>query len=363
MSQNGPSFTLRVILAVAGLGIALLVIKQAADFIVPLLLAWIVVLSASPLFYWLQSKRAPGWLAFALTFLAILAVGGFLVVTLIVAVDQLLDLLPTYADELDGIKESVEEFLTGLRLDQTNASSSAALVDPGKIMDLYAALIVAIVEALSSTVLIFMAIIFMLIELFNMPEKLAAELDAGNEYVRRLADFNVDIRRYVSITTWVGLLTGTLDTIFFIIMDVPLPLLWGILAFLLSYIPVIGFWLAAIPPTILALLESGPLAALIVFVGIILINGFADEVLKPKIMGEGLDLAPIMVIFSITIWTAVLGPLGAILGVPLTMIVKELVLEADERNAWIARLMGKGGRNPPADNDAEEQPASEAAGK
>ncbi len=75
-------------------------------------------------------------------------------------------------------------------------------------------------------------------------------------------------------------------------------------------------------------LESGPLAALIVFVGIILINGFADEVLKPKYMREGLDLAPIMIIFSITIWTAVLGPMGAILGVPVTMILKDLVLEA-----------------------------------
>jgi AI-2 transport protein TqsA len=358
MSQNGLSFTLRVILAVAGTGIALLVINQAADFIVPVLLAWVVVLSASPLFFWLQSKKVPGWLSFALTFLAILAVGGFLVVTLIVAVDQLLELLPTYADELDGIKESAKEFLTGLRLDQTNASSTASLVDPGKVMDLYAALIIAIVEALSSTVLIFMAIIFMLIELFNMPEKIAAELDAGNDYVRRLADFNVDIRRYVSITTWVGLLTGTLDTVFFIIMGVPLPLLWGILAFLLSYIPVIGFWLAAIPPTILALLESGPLAALIVFVGIILINGFADEVLKPKFMGEGLDLAPIMVIFSITIWTAVLGPLGAILGIPVTMMVKELVLEADERNAWIARLLGKGGRKSSDNLSGDEQPAA-----
>jgi AI-2 transport protein TqsA len=177
----------------------------------------------------------------------------------------------------------------------------------------------------------------------------AHELELGNDYIRRIADFSIDIRRYVSITTWIGLLTGALDTVFFIIMGVPLPLLWGILAFLLSYIPVIGFWLAAIPPTILAYLEAGPVAAIIVFVGIILINGMADEVLKPKFMGEGLDLAPIMVIFSVTIWTAVLGPLGAILGVPITMIIKELILEADEQNAWIARLMSKGPKEPPPD--------------
>jgi hypothetical protein len=101
------------------------------------------------------------------------------------------------------------------------------LIDPGKVLEIYASLIAGAVEALSSILLIFMAIIFMLIEAFNMPGKVAAELEAGNDYVRRLADFNVDIRRYVSITTWVGLLTGTLDTIFFMIMGVPLPLLWG----------------------------------------------------------------------------------------------------------------------------------------
>ncbi len=193
-----------------------------------------------------------------------------------------------------------------------------------------------------------------------MPGKIAAELDEGNDYVRRLADFSVDIRRYVSITTWIGLATGIFDTIFFVIMGVPLPLLWGILAFLLSYIPVIGFWLAAIPPTILAWLEGGPVVALIVFVGIILINGIADEILKPKFMGEGLDLAPITVIFSVTIWTAVLGPLGAILGVPITMIIKELVLEADEQNRWIARLMGKGKIKPANEKAGEEQTVTAA---
>lgn len=358
INNNGMSFTLRVILGIAGLGIAVVVINQIAGFIVPLLLAWIIVLSASPLFSWLRAKNAPDWLAFALTFLAILVVGGALIATLIIAVDQLLELLPAYKEELADIQASIRDVLMGLGFGRGNASSSAELVDPGKVMDLYASLLTAIVESVSSVFLVLLTIILMLIELFNMPIKVAAELERGNDYVQRLTNFSTEIRRYVSITTWIGLLTGLLDTIFFIVLGIPLPLLWGILAFLLSYVPVLGFWLAAIPPTILALLESGPLAAVVVFVGIILINGFADEILKPKIMGEGLDLAPITVIFSITIWTAMLGPMGAILGIPMTMIVKELVLEADERNAWIARLMGKGGRASLADQAEAEQPVS-----
>ena len=180
-----------------------------------------------------------------------------------------------------------------------------------------------------------------------MPAKIAAELKEGNDYVGRLADFAKDIRNYVFITTWVGLVVGIIDTIFFVIMGIPLPVLWGLLSFLLSFIPVVGFWLAAIPPTILTLLEYGLPTAVVVFLGIVIINAIFDEVVKSKLYGEGLDLAPVMVILSLAVWTTILGPLGAILSVPVTMIFKELVLEADEQNAWLARLMSKGDQEPP----------------
>ena len=185
-----------------------------------------------------------------------------------------------------------------------------------------------------------------------------AEVKEGNDYVGRLADFGKDIRNYVFITTWVGLVVGIIDTIFFVIMGIPLPLLWGLLSFLLSYIPVIGFWMAAIPPTIIAWLEYGLPTAVTVFLGIVIINAFFDEVVKPKFYGEGLDLAPVMVILSLAVWTTILGPLGAILSVPVTMIFKELVLEADEQNAWLARLMSKGDQEPPPEQSEPEQVVS-----
>jgi predicted PurR-regulated permease PerM len=124
----------------------------------------------------------------------------------------------------------------------------------------------------------------------------------------------------------------------------------------MSYIPTLGFWLAAIPPTLLALLESGPAAAVLVFLGVVLINGFAENVVKPKYMGEGLNISPFVVIFSVIFWAGVLGPLGAILGVPMTLMFKQLVLEADDQNRWIARLMSaKESVEPPQDNDPGEE--------
>jgi predicted PurR-regulated permease PerM len=156
------------------------------------------------------------------------------------------------------------------------------------------------------------------------------------------------------------------DTIWFILLGVDFPVLWGILAFLLSYIPTIGFWLAAIPPTILAFLESGPVVAIIVFLGIVLINGFAENAVKPKYMGRGLDLSPFIVVFSVVFWSAILGPLGAILSIPMTLVVKELILEMDEQNSWIARMMGAGGEEqsvgeegPGKENEEASTPAAD----
>jgi len=358
MSENKLSFSLKVVFGLAAFGLTLFFMNQASEIIVQLLLAWIIVLSASPIFYWLQLKKVPGWLSFVLTLLAIVAVFGFLVVVIIIAADQLGELLGTYTEEVEDIKASVQDFIVSLGVGQSNSEAAADLFDLSVPLEFYAGLIAGIAQSLGGAIFIFLVIIFSLIEAFNMPGKIAAELKEGNDYVGRLADFAKDIRSYVFITTWVGLVVGIIDTIFFVIMGIPLPLLWGLLSFLLSYIPVIDFWMAAIPPTIIAWLEYGLPTAVVVFLGIVIINAFFDEVVKPKFYGEGLDLAPVMVILSLAVWTTILGPLGAILSVPVTMIFKELVLEADEQNAWLARLMSKGDQEPPPEQSEPEQVVS-----
>ena len=214
-----------------------------------------------------------------------------------------------------------------------------SFVEPDKILAAIGGFLAGLVGTVSNLVLVVMLLIFLLLEAFNAPAKLAEEIKAGNAYLQRYFHVSESLRRYIFITTIVGLATGILDTIWFILLGVSFPLLWGILAFLMSYIPTLGFWLAAVPPTLLALLESGPGTAALVFLGVVLINGFAENVVKPKYMGEGLNLSPFMVIFSVIFWAAVLGPLGAILGVPMSLLFKELVLEADDQNRWIARLM------------------------
>jgi predicted PurR-regulated permease PerM len=344
------SLTLRVLLGFAAAGLVLFFMREAASMINALILSAIIVLSAAPLLYWLKSRGVPDWLSFTITLITIFIAFALLVVLLIVGVNRLIESIPTYASEFQDTLDTVDEFLSSLGVEELDIALLNRRLDSSKFIDFLMGFLGGLVDAVSNVVLIGLIIIFLLVDAFGLPGKLSREIDAGNLYVKRVSEFAGDIREYVSITTVVGLITGVLDTIWFILLGVDFPLLWGILAFLLSYIPTIGFWLAAIPPTILALLESGPVVAIIVFLGIVLINGFAENVVKPKYMGRGLDLSPFIVVFSVVFWSAILGPLGAILSIPMTLVVKELILEMDEQNSWIARMMGSG---------EEDQPASE----
>lgn len=358
-TSKGMSLTLRVLLGFAAAGLVLFFMHEAASMINAVVLSAIIVLSAAPLLYWLKRKGVPDWLSFTITLIAIFIVFVMLVVFLIVGVNRLLESIPIYASAFQDTLDSIDDFLSSLGVDEFDLALLNQFLDPSAMIDFFMGFLGGMVDAFSNVALIGLIIVFLLVDAFGLPGKLSREIDAGNLYVKRLSEFAADIREYVSITTIVGLITGILDTFWFIILGVDFPVLWGILAFLLSYIPTIGFWLAAIPPTILALLESGPVVAIIVFLGIVLINGFAENVVKPKYMGSGLNLSPFVVVFSVVFWSAILGPLGAILSIPMTLVVKELILEMDEQNSWIARLMGPGGEEQSAGEQGPGQESGE----
>jgi predicted PurR-regulated permease PerM len=348
------SLTLRVLLAIALVGLALAFLRASADMLNALLLAWIIVLIASPLLHWLLSKRVPKILSFALTLIAILAVFIAFVLLIVIALNRLVEAIPTYASAYEDLVSSAQATLAGLGIDTNDVQAFIEFLNPTRLVEFAAGFLSGLVGTVSGVILVALLVIFLMLDAINAPAKLAREIKSGNKYLQRFFTTSHSLREYVYITTIVGLVTGVVDTIWFIILGVDFPVLWGILAFLMSYIPTLGFWLAAIPPTILALLESGPATATLVFLGIVVINGFAENVVKPKYMGTGLNLSAFMIVFSVIFWAGILGPLGAILGVPMTVMLKELVLEADEQNRWIARLMSSSeGENPGDETENE----------
>ena len=348
--ENGFPFTVRFLIGLAAAGLVLYFMHLLAHMITNLFLAFMIAIVAAPLLEWLRKKGLPNWLAFLLTLTAVAIGIALLVLFLAVATTNLINAIPTYSQDLQDVQTAFyDKVLNQKQLDSMFSELSNRL-DFARLFQIGGNLLGRILDTLGNVFIIILYVIFMLVQVFTTPQILQQEVARGNAHLERIIVYIHDLRRYLVITAVIALVTGVLDTLLFIILGIPNPFMWGGIAAVLSFVPSIGFWIAAIPPSILAFFEHGWLIALVTISGIILINGFADNVIKPRYLGSGLDLSPFIVIFSVIFWALILGPLGAIIGVPLSMAIKSLLFEADESMFWAANLMGSG----PADGKLAE---------
>ena len=338
-SQLSPS--LLFLVGLASLGIVVAFFYNTSTIMNAFFTALIIVLTVSPVMFGLKRKGAPTWAAFIATILVLMAVLSIFVLIVVGAGKQFVDALPEYSAQSESSQASIRSMLDTWEVESLGLDSTAIseLFNPAKILDFTASFVSGLVDTFSNGILIGILTLFMLVDAIAVPSKMVSYIDAENPFILRLRRYTVLVRRYIGITTIVGLVTGTLDTILFTLVGVEFALLWGIIAFLFSFIPTIGFWIALIPPVTLAYVQFGLPTALLVFFGIVIINGFAENIVKPKYMGIGLNLSFFTVFFSVVIWSSILGSMGAILAIPLTLAFKVLILEGDENSRWFFDLI------------------------
>lgn len=189
--------------------------------------------------------------------------------------------------------------------------------------------------------IVFLMLLFLMLEWARFGQKLERLPGNTQSYVEQVSEILSSIRRYMLIKTLVSLLTGLLITSWLLMMGTSYALLWGTVAFLFNYIPTIGSIIAGIVPTLFVLVDQGPVEALWVAIAFLVVNFLIGNLLEPRIMGEGLGLSTFVVFLSLVFWGFVLGPIGMLLAVPLTMAIK-IALGSDERTKWIAVLLGSG---------------------
>jgi predicted PurR-regulated permease PerM len=328
------------LISIAAAVIVLAGMKAAAGVVASLMLAGMLTIALAPLQVWLIKKRWPSWLALLATMLVGVLILASLILVLVASLAQLADALPTYSDEIDGLTSDVTKLLVQYDVDVDTIMNELS-INTSRIVEMGASLVTSLLGALTDTGLVIVIIAFMLFEALELPKKIEiVKPRMGEERLMRWQRSLSHTRQYLVLTAGMGAATGAINAIFLLFLGVDFAILWGIVAFLLSFIPNVGFILALIPPTVLALLEFGWQRALIVVIGYIVINGFFDNVLKPKFMGEGIDLSALLVFVSLIFWGFILGPLGAILAIPLTVLVKELIIESDKDISWVGVLMG-----------------------
>jgi predicted PurR-regulated permease PerM len=332
----------RVLVAGASIVIIVAGMKAAASILSPILLATILAISIAPLPNWLHRKGLPKWLAqllaVLLVFVLIVGVGGLVAVS----VFQLQQTLPQYAQNLDQQKASLEGLLGNLGIDPSGISSFSGF-EPTKLLGFAGSFLGSLAGVLSGVAMMLLVLMMMIIGTTGFGTTLKIGFPAESPSLGRFRRLATQLRQYFSITTRINLVIGTVDAVFLFVLGVDFPILWGLIAFLLGYIPSVGFWLALVPPALLALFELGTTQALIVVIGYVVINGGIQNFVQPRWMGAGLDISPIAVTISLFFWAWVLGPLGALLAVPMTMIVKQGLLEGFDETRGIAVLLGAGG--------------------
>ncbi|ENG2549347.1 TPA: AI-2E family transporter [Citrobacter farmeri] len=329
---------LKIVIMLGMLVIILTGIRFAADIIVPFILALFIAVVLSPLVQRMVKLRVPRVLAISLLVIVIVMAMVLLLAYLGTSLNELARTLPQYRSSLVIPLKSLEPWLVRLGIG-VSVDEMVKYIDPNAAMTLITNLLTQLTNAMSSIFLLLLTVVFMLLEVPQLPTKfqqIMVRPVEGMAAIQRAID---SVSHYLVLKTAISLVTGLVVWGMLTTLDVRFAFIWGLLAFALNYIPNIGSVLAAIPPIIQVLVFGGLYDALVVLAGYLIINLVFGNILEPRIMGRGLGLSTLVVFLSLIFWGWLLGPVGMLLSVPLTIIVK-IALEQSVGGQSIAILLG-----------------------
>ncbi len=316
-------------------GFVLLLLRLSSAILVPLLFAFFLAALALPAFRWLQRKGVKRGLALFLLIIFLLAAGIGLILLVLVSVERLQSGLDLYTEQLSAQMSELTAALANAGLDLTALAEHAATFSA----TVLGGLLGAIVDVASNALVSLVIVAFFLLESERLLTIIRSDVVQERPLLSNLPTVAQTAVQYFAIRSRLNLITGVGVTLLCLILGVDYAPLWGVVAFFLSYIPYIGLATAMIPPAILALAEFGWPQAAIIVVGITALNMLIENVLEPGYTGKRLQLSPTVVFVSFFFWAWLLGPIGALLSMPITILLV-LVFQGNESTQWLARIMG-----------------------
>jgi predicted PurR-regulated permease PerM len=338
--MNKQSSAARFIWITAAFVILVAGMRAAESLLVPFLLSVFIALIFSPLLLWLKSLRVPNALAIVMIVVFVIALGTLVGAVVGASVRDFRDDLPDYQARLQSMSEVALSWLSGKGF-EVDAEQWRQIVNPSLVMQLVGNTLSSFGNVMTNAFLILLTVIFILAEEVGLREKLIQARGDSPESALALEKFSSSVNRYLGIKTMLSLLTGVMVAAMLWLLGVEYPLMWGMLAFMLNFVPTVGSLLAAVPAILLALLQISPIMVIVVMFGYLAINLVVGNVLEPRLMGKGLNLSPLVVFLSLVFWGWVLGPVGMLLSIPLTILVK-IGLESDPDTRWIGIMLGAG---------------------
>ncbi|ABE55640.1 protein of unknown function UPF0118 [Shewanella denitrificans OS217] len=351
---TSSSMALRTTVILAALVVILAGIKAASPIVVPFVLSAFLAVICNPAIVLMTRCRLPKWLAVMLLMAFIVLMGLWLTSLVGRSVNEFSTQIPVYRQQLIEQFSWIIERLQGFNI-QISQQKVLDYFDPGMALSMTTNMLSGVGNVMANLFLIILTIVFMLFEAQSLPKKVHLAMDDPDMRLKQIDRFLQSVNQYMVIKTLVSLATAFIVGLGLSIIGVDYALLWAVLAFLFNYIPNIGSIIAAIPAVLLALIQLGPAAAggtALLYLGTNMVMG---NVVEPKFMGKGLGLSTLVVFLSLIFWGWLLGSVGMLLSVPLTMIVK-IGLESSKGGSWLAILladdaeldMGNEVQSPPA---------------
>ncbi len=327
----------KALLILACLVVVLAGIKAASAIVVPFLLSIFIAMACSPIIVRANQYNIPRWLSVMLVILLIVVFGFMLAGLVGQSLNEFSQNMPKYrqqmVDEFNWLANQLARFNISVDREQL-----ISLLDPGIAMNMVTNLLSSLGGVLTNFLLILLTVVFMLFEAESVPKKVHIALDDPSMRIQQIDKFLMSVKNYLVIKTLVSLATGAIISAWLYFLGVDHFLLWGVLAFLLNFIPNIGSIIAAIPAVLLAFVQLGPAIAGLTALGFIVSNTIMGNIVEPRYMGRGLGLSTLVVFLSLIFWGWLLGTVGMLLSVPLTMIVK-IALESNPDTQWVALLL------------------------
>lgn len=327
----------RAFFVLAGLGVAALGVAglhAARGILGPLFLALVLTILVQPTRTKLE-RRLPRWAATLICLLLVYLFVVGLIVGIALSGVAFTNLLPAYEAELDRVLGQVATGLDRMGIDANENKRAVESVDPRRMVGWLTSAVSGVLGFVSGIILLLSLVTFMAIDATTFSGLLERTSGERRHMVAALREFTSATRRYLNVSTLFGVAVAVLDTIALLVLGVPGAFLWGFLAYLTNYIPNIGFLIGLVPPALLALLDSGPGLMIAVIVVYSVINLVLQSGIQPKVVGDVVGLSTTLTFLSVVFWTLVLGTIGAVLAVPLTLLARAILVDADPRSAWL----------------------------
>ncbi|NOQ79990.1 MAG: AI-2E family transporter [Gammaproteobacteria bacterium] len=332
----------RAIMVSAALVIVIAGMKYAAPLLVPFLLSAFIAVISFPLMSLLQQKGLPKGLALTLVMLLVVFIGVGLTFLVGSSISDFSQTLPGYQQRITAEWGQLIRWLNehGISV----ADSIKEVADPAAALGLVSSILKGFGSVLTNSFLIILTVVFILIEAAGFTQKFISLNDTGSEPSQSgeqmFSQVFVDkLRSYMSMKTIISMATGVIIAVAMWLIGLDYPVLWGVLAFMLNFVPNIGSIIAAVPAVMLALVQLGFTSAVLVAAVYVAVNVMIGSIIEPKYMGKGLGLSTLVVVVSLVFWGWVLGPVGMLLSVPLTITVK-LALDSKPETQWLGHLLG-----------------------